>query len=161
MLKTISFILLLVASLSLEAQQDSVNDTKEGNTETDIAQLRTLNAQFIKNFLFNDTVAHNKIIHKDFICINSNGFAVSRDEYMKQWSHGYDLSFYKSFVMQNEFIRLTGNTALVIAETYYSFMENGKEVFKITIYTDTYIKLDGRWWCIQAQMTPKKMDLRF
>lgn len=156
MQKTISFFLLLMACSSLKAQTSVVNQFKTDNTDADISQLRALNAQFVKNFLHNDTVAHNKIIYKDFICINGNGVAVSRNEYMKDWSHGYDLAFYKSFVMQNEFIRLTGNTALVIAETRYSFLENGKEVFKTTVYTDTYIKLDGRWWCIQAQLTPKK-----
>ena len=115
------------------------------NKPNDVAQLSALNAQFIQNFLHNDTVSHNKIIYKDFICIGGNGVPISRDDYMKGWSHGYDTSFYKSFKMQNELIRVMGNTALVRAETYYSFMENDKEVFKTTVYTDTYLKLNGRW----------------
>ncbi len=122
----------------------------------DRAQLSSLNAQFIQNFLHNDTVAHNKIIYKDFVCIVASGTVVNRSDYMKGWSHGYDPNFFKSFVMQNEFIRIFNNTALVRAETYYSFIEDGKEVYKTTIYTDTYLKIDGRWWCVQVQLTPKK-----
>jgi hypothetical protein len=151
MLKPIFILLSIMMSMQLFAQGNS-----KQQFNSDKEQLSALNARFIQDFLHNDTVAHNKIVYKDFICIGSNGAAINRDDYMKGWSHGYDPNFYRSFKMQNEWIRVFGNTALVRAETYYSFMEEGKEVFKTTVYTDTYIKLDGRWWCIQAQLTPKK-----
>ena len=32
--------------------------------------------------------------------------------------------------------------------------ENGSDVTGMTTYTDTYIREDGRWLCIQAQLTP-------
>jgi len=132
-------------------KQSATNKSKD-----DLTQLSTLNAQFIQDFLHNDTVAHNKIIYKDFVCITGNGTVVNRDDYMKGWSHGYDPSVYKSLVMQNELIRVFNNTALIRAETPYAYISNGKEISGTTIYTDTYIKLDGRWWCVQAQLTPKK-----
>jgi hypothetical protein len=122
----------------------------------DLAQLSALNAQFIQNFLHNDTIAHNKIISKDFVCIVASGAIVNRTDYMKGWSHGYDPSIYKSFTMQNEMIRIFGNTALVRAETTYTILQEGKEINGSTVYTDTYLKIDGRWWCVQVQLTPKK-----
>jgi hypothetical protein len=148
--------LLMILSTGLSAQTNSGKQSATNKTNDDLAQLSTLNAQFIQNFLHNDTVAHNKIIYKDFVCIMGNGTVVNRDDYMKGWSHGYDPSVYRSFVMQNELVRVFGNTALVRAETPYTYISNGKEISGTTIYTDTYIKLDGRWWCIQAQLTPKK-----
>ena len=156
MLKTISCcLLIMIVSISF-AQTNSGKQSLPGKLNDDISHLKELNAQFIQNFLHDDTVAHNKIIYKDFVCIAGNGKVVSREEYMKEWSHGYELSGYTSFVMQNELIRIFGNTALVRAETPYTYMKDGKEINGTTIYTDTYIKLDGRWWCIQAQLTPKK-----
>ena len=156
MLKFLSFCLLMIASIGLFAQTNPGKQSATSKTNDDLSQLRALNAQFIQNFLHNDTVAHNKIIYKDFVCIIGNGTVVNRKDYMKGWSHGYDPTVYKSFVMQNELIRVFGNTALVRAETPYTYISNGKEISGTTIYTDTYIKLDGRWWCIQAQLTPKK-----
>ena len=156
MIKILSYCLLMVASTGLFAQTNHSNQLVVSNIKDDMTQLRALNAQFIQNFLHNDTLAHNKIIYKDFVCITGNGKVVSRDEYMKEWAHGYDPSVYKSFVMQNELIRIIGNTALVRAETPYTYIKNGAEISGTTIYTDTYIKLDGRWWCVQAQLTPKK-----
>lgn len=156
MLKIISFCLLIMTATGSCAQTNSGKESVTNKINEDLAQLSALNAQFIQDFLHNDTVAHNKIIYKDFVCIIGNGTVVNRDDYMKGWVHGYDPTVYKSFVMQNELIRIFGNTALVRAETPYTYISNGTEISGATIYTDTYIKLDGRWWCIQAQLTPKK-----
>ena len=154
--RSISFCLLIIVGLQLSGQTNSGKQPVTGTINDDLTRLSTLNAQFIQNFLHSDTVAHNKIIYKDFVCIAGNGKIVSREEYMKEWAHGYDRSGYTSFVMQNEMIRIVGNTALVTAETPYTYMKDGKELSGTTVYTDTYIKIDGRWWCIQAQLTPKK-----
>ena len=156
MFKIISFFLLLFIETSLFAQLNSGKQSVTNNMKDDHAQLSALNHQFIQNFLHSDTVEHNKIIYKDFLCILGNGLIINRNDYMKGWAHGYELSGYTSFTMQNEQIRIFGNTALVRAETPYTIVKDGKEISSTTIYTDTYIKLDGRWWCVQVQLTPKK-----
>ena len=156
MRKFLFFCLLMIASIGLVAQPGDDKQSLVNNMGDEIAQLSALNAQFIQNFLHNDTVAHNKIIYKDFVCIASNGKVVSRDAYLKVWAHGYDSSVYKSFVMQHSVKRIIGNTALARVETPYTYLDNGNEISGTTIYTDTYVKLDGRWWCVQAQMTQKK-----
>jgi hypothetical protein len=53
------------------------------DTEQALKQLSQLNALFIKNFLKQDVNAHNEIIHKNFVCIESNGSIVGREEYLK------------------------------------------------------------------------------
>lgn len=117
---------------------------------TDMQQLQQLNAAFIRNFINEDTVAHNKIIHKDFVCIEGNGAIVDRDTYMKGWAKGYSDSEYTSFNYTDESIRIFGNMALVRSRTVYVKQSgaNGS-----SIYTDIYIKENGRWWCVQAQIT--------
>lgn len=156
MQKLIFLCLLVLAGPQLFSQTSATKLSVADNFNDDAAQLSALNARFIQNFLRNDTVEHNKIIHKDFVCIAANGSVVNRIDYMKGWAHDYDPGVYKSFTMQNEMIRIFGNTALVRAETPYTIVKDGKEISGSTVYTDTYIKLDGRWWCIQAQLTPKK-----
>lgn len=156
-MKKIIFACLLVMAGQLVSSQPLPGPASPSTAvEDDRAVLHALNAQFIRNFLHNDTVAHNAIIHPDFLCITGAGTVVERSDYMKGWAHGYDPGFYTHFEMRNEFIRVLGNTALVRAETYYSFMDNGKELFRSTVYTDTYLKIEGRWWCVQAQLTPVK-----
>ncbi len=49
-----------------------------------------------------------------------------------------------------EHIRIFGNTALVKSKTNYTKTANGETVKGSSVYTDTYIKENGRWWCVQA-----------
>lgn len=120
------------------------------STLTDEQQLQQLNANFIRNFINQDTVAHNEIIHKNFICIQSNGSITDRDTYMKGWASGYSKGEFSSFTYTDESIRIFGNMALVRSRTVYS-KQSGTH--GSSVYTDVYIKENGRWWCVQAQIT--------
>ncbi|MEJ7625514.1 MAG: nuclear transport factor 2 family protein [Ferruginibacter sp.] len=121
----------------------------------DSSQLSSLNSQFIKNFLTQDAAAHAEIIHTDFVCIESNGSIVKRDEYLKNWATDFDNSGYTSFDYGEEHIRIFGNMALVRAKTNFRKEEIGSEA-GYTIYTDTYVKEKGEWKCVQVQITPVK-----
>jgi ketosteroid isomerase-like protein len=130
---------------------------KELIQKTDTALLSELNAEFITNFLTQNATAHNELIHKDFVCIESNGALVSRDAYLENWATDFDNSGYVSFAYKDELIRIFGNMALVRAKTVYTKNENGQTKEGYTIYTDTYVKENGRWQCVQVQITPVKM----
>jgi ketosteroid isomerase-like protein len=122
--------------------------------DNDHSILSTLNARFIKNFITQDTVAHNEIIHKDFVCINNDGSVIGRNEYMSGWSGAYERSGYTSFTFTDEHIRIFGNMALVRSKTVYIKKKDGRTVEGSSVYTDTYIKENGKWLCVQAQITP-------
>jgi len=125
-------------------------------TQNDETILSRLNNQFIKNFINMDTTAHSEIIHKDFVCINGDGTVSARKEYMEDWSQGYKNAGYTSFYIKDENIRLFGDMALVRSKTVYAKMVNGNVINGNSIYTDTYIRENGRWWCVQAHITPVK-----
>jgi hypothetical protein len=122
--------------------------------ESDLSILSTLNARFIKNFITQDTVAHNEIIHKDFVCINNDGSIIGRNEYMSGWSGAYESSGYTAFSFTDEYIRIFGNMALVRSRTVYVKRKDGQTIEGSSVYTDTYIKENGKWLCVQAQITP-------
>jgi len=128
----------------------------ELSEKADSIELSILNARFIKNFLDQDVASHCKIIHEDFVCIESDGKIVQRDEYLKNWATDFANSGYTSFSYQDEFIRIFGSTALVRAKTVYTKKIDGRSVEGYTIYTDTYVKENGRWQCVQVQITPVK-----
>src|ERR1700759_5665844 len=83
------------------------------NNTTDSAQLSNLNRKFIENFVRQDVTRHDSIIHQNFVCIESNGAIVGREEYMKDWARSYQTSGYTSFAYTNEVIRIFGNVALI------------------------------------------------
>jgi hypothetical protein len=145
MTKIVSCILFFLPVLIM-AQSTKLN--------VDWVELNRLNELFIKNFINQDTISHNKIIHKDFVCIQNSGRIENRDEYMKDWASAYEKGQFKSFTIVEENIRIFENTALVRARTKYTKVKDGKTISGGSVYTDTYIKENGRWWCIQVQITP-------
>lgn len=141
------FILGLLACTGTHAQ--SAKDM-----QPDIAELSKLNAKFIQNFINQDTVSHSSIIHSDFVCIQGSGEIVGRDEYLKRWANAYQASGYTAFDYTDESIRVFGNMALVRSKNVYTTkLNDGKIIHGTTIYTDTYIKENGKWLCVQAQIT--------
>ena len=118
--------------------------------EADMTELKRLNAKFIHNFVTNDTHAHSLIIHPDFIHINTEGKYTGRKKYLENWAHGFTGIIYWDF--RAEDIKIFGNTALVHSQNKCIAVENGKEVTSYWMYTDTYIKENGEWKCVQAQI---------
>jgi hypothetical protein len=140
----------------LAARSGDGGISASGRTLSDSARLSALNKQFIRNFLQQDVAAHNEIIHPNFVCIESDGSIVNREEYLKNWASDYDHSGYQSFDYTDESIRIFHDMALVRAKTVYTKSVGGKMVKGFTVYTDTYVKEHGQWKCVQAQITPVK-----
>jgi hypothetical protein len=124
------------------------------NSMEDKVQLSKLNAQFIKNYIQQDTAAHNQIIHEDFVCIENSGAIVGRKVYLNDWATSYKSSGFTSFKYEDEFIRIFDNMALVRSKTIWTRKVNGVISSGASVYTDTYKKENNRWWCVQAQITP-------
>lgn len=159
----ISTLLSAFSVTNIYSQPELKDQTKskimiQANAKSDESLLSELNARFIKNFLTQDTASHNKIIHRDFICIESSGAIVGREEYMKNWATDFDNSGYITFSYTDEVIRIFGNMALVRSKTVYTKSIDGKTIEGSTIYTDTYIKEGGKWLCVQAHITPLKQN---
>jgi len=119
--------------------------------DNDMARLRELNAKFINNFVANDSASHSRIIHKDFICITSDGGYINRQDYLNGWAHGFSGYLYWDY--RDENIKLFGNTALVRAKNKYVVVRDGREITGMSMYTDVYIRENGQWKCVQAQIT--------
>ena len=120
----------------------------------DEATLLSINRQFIKNFLNNDTLEHNKIIHpSNFLFIGTNGKLLDRNDYMQAWAHGYDKTITQKFDLEEVQVRIFDNMALIVAKTKDIKIKDGGYVTGETRYTDTYIKEKGEWRCVQVQLT--------
>lgn len=118
--------------------------------------LSQLNAQFIKNYVTQDVKAHSELIHPDFVCIENSGKIIGREEYLKNWATDYQNSGVEAFTYTDEHIRIFGNTALVRSKSVFTYQKDGHLLTAYSVYTDTYVKENGKWRCVQAHMTPVK-----
>ena len=117
-------------------------------------ELRALNRRFIHNFITNDVPGHDAILHKDFICIDPNGRRVGREEYLTRWANQFDAARIPYYDYRDEKIDVFGDTALLRATTKSVRMVDGAETVGMTMYTDIYVRENGAWKCVQAQITP-------
>jgi hypothetical protein len=121
--------------------------------ETDLNELRALNACFIHNFVTNDVASHDAITHQRFLYISPSGARVGRAEYLRRWATGFDPDVIVYWDVRDESIDIFGDYALVRATNKYVERSSDQEVTGMTAYTDTYIREGGRWLCVQAQLT--------
>ena len=117
-------------------------------------ELRALNARFIHNFITNDVPSHDAILHPDFICITPGGARVTRADYLEAWATGFDAGRIPYYDYRDEKIDVFGDTALVRSTNKRVGLRDGVETVGMTMYTDIYVRRDGTWKCIQAQITP-------
>ncbi|MGL5446510.1 MAG: nuclear transport factor 2 family protein [Rhabdaerophilum sp.] len=123
-------------------------------TAQDRAALSALNAKFIHNFVTCDVASHDAIIHPRFLCISSSGSVHGRVEYLHDWATDFDPEVILYWDMRDEHIEIFGDVALVRANTKWIRRIDDKEVTGMTMYTDTYLRENDKWLCIQAQLTP-------
>jgi Domain of unknown function (DUF4440) len=143
------------ASLALLSHPASAHEEPLAMTTPDdtLATLRALNARFIHNFVTNDVASHDAITHPRFICITQSGARVDRASYLRAWATGFDARTLIHWDTRDERIDLFGDVALVRATNKHIHLRAGVEVMGMTCYTDTYLLEQGRWLCIQAQLT--------
>ena len=122
--------------------------------ETELNELRALNARFIHNFVTNDVASHDALLHPDFITIQSDGGKLDRTAYLTQWATGFAPDVIPYWDTRDEHITLIDDVALVRSTNRFLVVQDGVAVERVAIYTDTYLYRDGAWTCIQAQITP-------
>jgi Domain of unknown function (DUF4440) len=123
-----------------------------------MADLVKINSHFIDNFIRNDVKSHDALLHPAFLHIDPDGRYQDRASYLKQWATGFDPDVIVYWDVRAELITLVGSTALVRSANKYTVMKEGKPVTGMSSYTDTYVYLDGRWQCIQAQINRVASD---
>jgi hypothetical protein len=119
-----------------------------------LRELRALNGRFIHNFITNDVPSHDAILHHGFICITPTGARVDRAAYLKAWATGFDPVRIPYFDYRDEKIDVFGTTALLRSTNKSIRMVDGAESTGMTMYTDIYVRENGAWKCVQAQITP-------
>ena len=117
--------------------------------ERSVRELQVINARFIDNYVTNDVVSHDRLLHKDFVAIQSDGAVLDRATYLAMWAHGFDPDVITYWDLRDEHITVLCDVALVRATNKCT----SRGHTGMTMYTDTYVRVGGAWKCAQAQTT--------
>jgi ketosteroid isomerase-like protein len=92
----------------------------------------------------------------EFYGIVSSGKTYNRAEYLKADLSTADVD--RSFTLSDLRVHIYGQVGVVHGRNLVRYKEDGKVSEHDVLFTDVYVKRDGRWQCVSTQSTlaPKK-----
>jgi ketosteroid isomerase-like protein len=123
----------------------------DGSEQTTLEQL---NQEYVAAFMNADVEWYREHLADDFVCIESDGSVLNKNQFLLNTAKGPDVDDY---MLHEVDVRIYGKVALVQATGSWT----GKDKLKgISRYTDVYVKSDNVWKAISAQITrASKIDL--
>lgn len=109
--------------------------------------LERLNDQYVKAFMNADVEWYRQHLADDFVCIESDGSLLNKDQFLLNTARGPDVDDYK---LHDVDVRIYGSVALVQATGSWIGKDNAKGISR---YTDVYVKSQGDWKTVSAQIT--------
>ena len=113
----------------------------------DVETLKQLNHDYVQSFLNSDAKRYDELIAENFICIEPNGQLVDRATFLEQAAKPVTAEY---FHVEDVEIRIFGDFAQIMARTPYRY-PSGRE--GVSRYIDCWMKRDGQWKAISAQIT--------
>ena len=121
--------------------------TLDATASTYEAELRELNAGYIRAFLNEDAAWYDAHLSDDFICVDANGSVIDRAAFLAGTKPG---SSALSYDLDEVAVRIHGDSAYVTALGSWRRRDGSTGQ---TRYIDAYVKTDAGWKVVTAQLT--------
>lgn len=118
----------------------------EMGLDTDRTTLSRLNQEYVDAFMNADVDWYREHLAEDFVCIESDGSVLNKQEFLANTVKGPDVADYK---LEHVDVRVYGNAALVQATGLWT-REDGS--MGMSRYIDVYVKEREQWKAVSAQI---------
>jgi ketosteroid isomerase-like protein len=115
--------------------------------DTDRRTLEQLNQEYIAAFMNADVEWYRKHLADDFVCIESDGPVLQKQQFLANTAKGPDVADYK---LEHVDVRIYGDVGLVRATGLWTSKGGSKGLSR---YLDVYLKQQGEWKTVSAQIT--------
>ena len=119
----------------------------EMGLDPDRTTLERLNQEYVDAFMNADVDWYREHLAEDFVCIESDGSVLNKQEFLANTVKGPDVADYK---LQEVDVRIYGVAALVRATGVWT-REDGS--MGMSRYIDVYVKERAEWKTVSAQIT--------
>jgi hypothetical protein len=124
-----------------------------GPAGSDEAVLRALNQQYVDAFMNADAAWYQAHLDGSFVCIESDGSVLDKDQFVRASAKGPDVAAYRLEDVDVRFAGGAGDLAQVVARGVWSRRDGSKGV---SLYIDTWMRREGSWRAISAQITRRQ-----
>jgi hypothetical protein len=148
--KVIFLIILVLNKSQLNAQP--VFNQKYGS-ERDYKKLWYLNIQYIQSWIRSDTATYNKLLWaEDFVHQSAaNGYLYPKKEIMPIFGQVRFAGIQYFYADSTRIQFITDDVAMILSKPPY--LANGDAQESTTRYNDVYVKRNGNWICVSANIT--------
>ena len=115
--------------------------------DTDRTTLERLNQEYVDAFMNADVDWYREHLAEDFVCIESDGSVLNKQEFLANTVKGPDVADYK---LEQVDVRIYGDAALVRATGLWTREDGSRGMSR---YLDVYIKQSEGWKTVSAQIT--------
>jgi hypothetical protein len=98
-----------------------------------------------------DVAALDKLLATDLTYVHSSGVVETKDEFVGAIRSGKYK--YKSIVPEGVTVRAHGDTAVVHGKATIDVVSSGRDVHVLLVFTDVWVKRDGRWQMVSWHST--------
>jgi len=119
----------------------------EMGLDVDRTTLERLNQEYVEAFMNADVDWYREHLADDFVCIESDGSVLNKQEFLANTVKGPDIADYK---LEHVNVRVYGNAALVQATGLWT-REDGS--MRMSRYIDVYVKQREQWRTVSAQIS--------
>ena len=119
----------------------------EMGLDVDRTTLERLNQEYVEAFMNADVDWYREHLADDFVCIESDGSVLNKQEFLANTVKGPDIADYK---LEHVNVRIYGNAALVQATGLWT-REDGS--MGMSRYIDVYVKQREQWRTVSAQIS--------
>jgi len=116
----------------------------------DLTVLRLLNEQYVNAFREADVGWYDAHLADDYVVISGDGSFHDRAAALANFARPTFATSIASFPVDKVSIRRFDDVALIHAENAYALKDGRRGISR---YTDIWVKRDGRWLCVAAQIT--------
>ena len=125
--------------------------TEMEKDRSETATLERLNQEYVDAFMNADVDWYRQHLAEDFVCIESDGSVLNKQEFLVNTAKGPDVADYK---LEQVDVKFYNNVALVRATGIWSTSDGSQGMSR---YVDVYVKTDTGWQAVSAQITRSQM----
>jgi ketosteroid isomerase-like protein len=138
----------MIETASFQSTRSANPDDKKGKQmRNDLAELTSLNRDYINSVQNSDVKRFDEILAEDFYCSNPDKSLVDRSGFLKQTAAPVTI---KNLEAHDVRIRVMGDFAIIHAATSYT-TPDGKPASGR--YTDCWARQSGRWLAVSAHVS--------
>ena len=115
--------------------------------DSDKTTLERLNQEYVAAFLNADVDWYREHLAEDFVCIESDGSVLHKQQFLVSTAKGPDVADYN---LEHVDVRIYGDAALVQATGLWTRQDGSMGVSR---YIDVYVKKEAEWKTVSAQIT--------